>query len=319
MNSVLNLNAKLNSYRKWCSMSFSFDTKCEICDDILKKQCCKASQLYGMALFAQHIELDYMKLTTENVMVINILNNLANEIFNINFNIGENVNSYYAYLEGQRLQKLYDEFFININGKINFSISNVLTENICCSYAFLKGAFLSAGYISNPESSYHFEISTPYYPLAKSLESFMQRLDFPAKTVVRKSNYVVYMKGSEQIERFLCYVGANSSAFSFMDAKIYKEMNNYSNRINNTKLHNIEKTLNKSVEQIKAINLIETKIGLDSLESDLAFAALLRKENPDKSLNELVVLCDNKFSRSSLNRKLSKLSEIALKLGENNE
>jgi DNA-binding protein WhiA len=180
----------------------------------------------------------------------------------------------------------------------------------------LRGAFLAGGYISNPETSYHFEISTPYYTLAKSLESFMKKLDFPAKTVVRKSSYVVYMKGSEHIESLLCHIGANSSAFTFMDAKIFKEMNNLSNRLNNTKLHNLEKTLNKSVEQVTAINKIKSRIGLDSLESDRAFIAKLRIDYPDKSLNELVNLCDNKFSRSSLNRKLNKLTEIASKLGE---
>ena len=297
-------------------MSFSFDTKCEICENKLKKMCCKTAQFYGMILFAQNVGLEKFKLTTENVVVINVLNELANDILGFNFNIGENTNSYYAYLEGKNLDKLYDKFFISVNGKINLSVSAAITENTCCAYAFLKGAFLSGGYISNPENSYHFEISTPYYTLAKGLESFMHRLDFPAKTVVRKSNYVVYMKGSEYIERFLCYVGANSAAFAFMDTKIYKEMSNYSNRVNNTKLHNIEKTLNKSVEQVKAIDLIEQKIGLSSLDSDLAFAAALRKDNPDKSLNELVIICDNKFSRSSLNRRLNKLTEIASKLGE---
>ncbi len=297
-------------------MSFSFDTKCEICEQTIKKSCCKSAQLYGMVLFAQQISEDKLKLTTENVMVINVLNHLVKDVFNTYFSLDENVNNYIAYLEGESLKNLYDKYFIRVNGRINISVSAVLTENTCCSYAFLRGAFLSGGYVSNPVNSYHFEISTPYYKLAKSLESFMKRLDFPAKTVVRKSNYIVYMKDSDAIERFLCLIGANTSAFSFMDAKIYKEMNNYSNRINNTKMHNIEKTLNKSVEQIKAIMLIEEKIGISSLESDLAAAAVLRKDNPDKSLNELVLVSNGKFSRSGLNRKLNKIMEIASNLGD---
>lgn len=297
-------------------MSFSFDAKCEMCEGVIKKDCCKEAQLYGMILFAQNISNDCLKLVTENVIVVNVLNELASKVIGVYFELDENVNNYVASLKGNSLKSLYDRFYITVNGRMDISVSAVLTENTCCSYSFLKGAFLSGGYVSNPANSYHFEISTPYYTLAKSLESFMKRLDFPAKTVVRKSNYVVYMKDSEAIERFLCLSGANSSAFSFMDAKIYKEMNNYSNRINNTKLHNIEKTLNKSVEQIKAINLIETKIGLTSLDADLVNAALLRKENPDKSLNELVNISDGKLSRSGLNRRLNKLMEIASKLGE---
>ena len=109
-------------------------------------------------------------------------------------------------------------------------------------------------------------------------------------------------------------MGAKASTFSFIDSKIQKEMNNYSNRVNNTKLHNIEKTLNKSVEQVKAINIISDKIGLDSLESDLAYAARLRLENPDKSLNELVQISHGRLSRSGLNRRLNKLTDIASKL-----
>lgn len=297
-------------------MSFSFDTKCELCEIKLKNDCCKLSQLYGMILFAQHIGNDVLKLSTENVLVVNTLNELTNDVAGVYFTIDETVNSYTLGIGGAGLKKLYDIMYISVNGKIDLSVSGAITENDCCKDAFLRGAFLAGGYTSNPESSYHFEISTPYYTLAKSMRDFMSRLDFPVKIVVRKSNYVVYMKDSEAIERFLYRVGAKTSAFSFVDTKIQKEMNNYSNRVNNTKLHNIEKTLNKSVEQVKAIYIISEKIGLDSLEEDLKFAARLRVDNPDKSLNELVRISDNRFSRSSLNRKLNKLTEIASKFGE---
>ena len=297
-------------------MSFSFDTKCEVCDNNVKNNCCKSAWLYGMVLFAQTITPSKLKITTENVVAINLLNQLASEICGINFSIGENINSYFAYLDDERLSTLYDNFYIYNNDSISYSISNVITESTCCKYAFIKGAFLSGGYVSNPQSSYHFEISTPYYTLAKNFEKFMRDLDFPAKTVVRNSNYVVYMKESAAIERLLCLIGANSSAFSFMDAKIYKEMNNYSNRINNTKIHNIEKTLNKSVEQVKAIEKISKTKGLDSLEEDLKYTAELRLQNPDKSLNELVILAGSKLSRSGLNRRLNKLTELARSIEE---
>ena len=297
-------------------MSFSSDTKYEICDSKIKKKCCKVSQLYGMVLFAQNVNDTVVKINTENVVAINLVNQLANDVFGINFSIGEYLNSYFAYLDGKRLEELYESFFISVNGKISHSISAVLTESMCCKYAFLRGAFLVGGYVANPSDRYHLEITTPYYSLAKNLNSFLHELDFPSKTVVRNSNYVVYLKESAAIEKFLCLIGANTAAFSFMDVKIYKEMNNYTNRINNTKIHNIEKTLNKSVEQVKAIELIKSKGGFDSLDDDLVFAAKIRLENPDKSLNELVDLCDNKFSRSGLNRRLKKIVEISQQFEE---
>jgi len=297
-------------------MSFSLDTKYEICECKIKNDCCKDAQLYGMILFAQVISPSLLKLTTENVVAINLLNQLANDVCGVNFSIGENVNSYFAFLDDKRLEKLYDKFFISVNGKIDLSISAVITENTCCKYAFLRGVFLAAGYVANPAKRYHFDISTPYYSLAKKLEKFMLELDFPVKTVVRNSNYVVYMKESAAIERFLCYVGANTAAFSYMDSKIYKEMNNYNNRINNTKLHNLDKTIGKSVEQVNAIEKISSTIGIETLDTDLQFVAKLRLDNPAKSLNELVAICDNKFSRSGLNRRFNKLVEISKMIGE---
>ena len=297
-------------------MSFSFDTKCEICESATKNNCCKAAKLYGMVLLAQQINNDIIKINTENVLIANLINELANEVVGIYFAIDETSNFYVLSASGSSLKKLYDCLYIETAGRISLEISRVITESRCCAESFLAGAFLVGGYASNPENSYHFEISTPYYNLAKSLSVFMTALGYPVKIVVRKSNYIVYMKDSEAIERFLYKSGAKKSAFAFVDAKIQKEMNNYSNRVNNTKIHNIEKTLNKSVEQVKAIDKIEHNIGLESLESDLVFAARLRKENPDKSLNELVNISDSKFSRSGLNRRLNKLVEIASKLGE---
>lgn len=295
-------------------MSFSLDTKYEMCELYLKKECCKASQLYGMCLFSQHISDDLLKLTTENVMVINVLNLLANDILDLNFLMDENANSYYAMLTGDVLSKLYNEFGIDIDNELTVNTS--ILSNSCCVYSFLRGAFLAGGYVSNPQKRYHFEISTPFYSLAKSLVAFMKKIDFPAKMVVRKSNYVVYMKDSTAIEQFLCLTGANTSGFAVMDAKIYKEVNNNQNRVNNVRLHNIEKTINKSVEQVQSIEKIKKYMGLDALEPELQVIAEIRLSNPDKSLNELVSVLDNRFSRSGLNRRLNKLIEIASDLGD---
>lgn len=297
-------------------MSFSFDTKCELCTIKPKNDCCRLSQLYGMMLFAQNITYDSLKITTENVLIVNLLSELAEKVAGVYFVIDETVNLYTLEIKGKALRKLYDILFIDVNGKIDLQISGAITENDCCTDSFLRGAFLIGGYTSNPENSYHFEISTPYHTLAVSMQDYMHRRGFPVKMVVRKSNYVLYLKDSEEIEHFLYSVGAKKSAFSFIDMKIQKEMNNYSNRVNNTKLHNIEKTINKSVEQVKAIKKISDKMGLDMLDADLIVAAKLRSENPDKSLNELVVLSGNKFSRSGLSRRLNKLTEIASKLGD---
>lgn len=296
-------------------MSFTYDTKCELCGVMPKKACCKLSELYGMLLFSQQIGENHFKTTTENVLIVNKMNELANEVCNMYLNVNETMSLYSLSANGARCKRLYDTMYMDLNGKLNLSVSAVITENKCCKSSFLRGAFLIGGYASAPEGKYHLEISTPYFTLARSLRYFLQQMGFPARSVLRKSNYIVYIKDSEQIQKFLYLIGARISSFSVADAKIQKEVSNYGNRINNTKLHNIEVTIDKAVEQIKAINRISETIGLDSIDAELAYAAKLRLDNPDKSLSELIEISDKKWSRSGLNRRLKKLCELAEALG----
>ena len=297
-------------------MSFNYDTKYELCSVAPKQDCCKLAQLYGMVLFSQQLGVNHIKMTTENVLIVNMMNELTNDVCHLYLNVDETMSMYSLSVSGPRCKRLYESLYIDVNGKLDLSISGVITEKNCCKEAFLRGAFLVGGYASDPGGKYHFEISTPYFTLARSLRDFMQRMGFPARSVLRKSNYIVYMKDSEQIERFLYLVGARSSSFQIADAKIQKEVSNNANRIRNTEMHNLDRVIDSSVQQIKAINKIERVIGLGAIDEELAYAARLRLDNPDKSLTGLTELSDRRWSRSGLGRRLKKLSDLADALGE---
>ena len=206
--------------------------------------------------------------------------------------------------------------FIAFNKNINLSISRVIVGEQCCIKAFIRGAFLSSGYMADPQSAYHLEFVTPYYSLSKSMAQLLTENGFKAKTVVRRSNYVVYIKDSLTIENLLGFMGAKLSAFSLINTKISKEVANNINRVENCSIYNLEKTISKSVEQVKAINKIERTIGLRSLSQDLIKVAKLRLEHTDASLNELSRLCKGNISKSALGRKLAKICEIASNIKE---
>ena len=293
-------------------MSFSFDVKEELCRIEEKDPSCRLAEFYGMVLFGQTVDPKLLKITTENVLVINRLHGHCAEIPGTFFNIEETMNSYVAKMEDEPLKKLFETF--HLGGP--FEICNQFIQKKSQFSAFLRGAILSGGYFVSPQSGYQFDLVTPYYSLAKSALSVLEEHQIPCKMVVRRSNYVVYLKDSQQIYNLLYRSGARACAFDLMNIKIEKETNNNNNRMDNCAAYNMDKSLNKAVEQIRAIELIEKSIGLETLASDLQFIAKLRKKNPTESLTGLAEKAEGKLSKPSLSRKLNKIIEIAKNIKE---
>ncbi len=294
-------------------MSFSFDVKEELCKVREKDNICKAAELYGMVLFGQTVEEDQLKISTENVLVINHLQSLTTELLGLFFEMNEIGVTFNATLHGSNLSKLYQMLRMKEDAGISLEIKGHLLHSKDRFFAFLRGAVLSGGYLSDPLSGYHFELVTPYYSVAKSLLELMNSQGITCKMVVRRSNHVIYIKDSQQIYDLLYRLGARSSAFELMDVKIEKETNNNNNRVDNCAAYNMDKALNKAVEQIRAIETIQEKNGLSTLPEDLLYVAILRKENPTASLTELSTLSNGRISRAGLSRKLNKIVEFAKK------
>ncbi len=297
-------------------MSFCSDVKEELCKIEEKEASVRLAELYGLVLFGQAVEADQLKITTENVFVINRLQNLYSGLLGGFFEMKETANAYCAFLEGENLERLYRALRMYENGRLSLDVKEHLLHTKERFNAFLRGAVLSGGYLSDPLSSYHFELVTPYYGLAKSTLEVMNSYGISSKTLVRRSNYVVYLKDSQQIYDLLYLLGARSSAFELMNVKIEKETNNNNNRMDNCAAYNMEKAMNKAVEQVRAIESIEKAKGLSALPEDLLYVAVLRKENPTKNLNELMTLCGGKLSKPSLSRKLNKIVDFAKTLKE---
>ena len=178
-------------------------------------------------------------------------------------------------------------------------------------FAFLAGAFLSCGSMAEPIKEYHLEFAVPFEDLCGDLKDLIENLGISSRYIERKGLYVLYFKGSEDIEDMLTLMGATRSSIELMNVKILKDIRNKANRIVNCDNANIERTLAASEKQIADIEYIMETEGLDSLTPELRNMAQVRLENPDVSLKELGELLDKPVGRSGANHRLKKLSDIA--------
>lgn len=199
------------------------------------------------------------------------------------------------------------------------SLPSDLLRKECCRRAYLRGVFLSRGSVNKPEGAYHLEIVIDDKKQAAEINRLMGRLSMTAKSSKRKGKQVIYLKGSEQIVRFLSIVGAHGALLDFENTRIYKDMRNQVNRLVNCETANLNKTVNASVRQLENIKLIKNVIGYDKLPATLREIAELREKYPDASLKELGVFTNNAISKSGINYRLRKIEELAENLRNNGQ
>lgn len=193
-------------------------------------------------------------------------------------------------------------------------VNGLLVQKTCCKRAFIRGAFLAAGSISNPNKSYHFEIVCRSDRLARQIRELMADFEADAKIVERKQHYVVYLKEGSQIVDMLNVMEAYVSLMNLENVRIIKEMRNSVNRKVNCETANISKTVNAAVKQIADITRIRDVLGFEKLPPHLRQMAQLRLEHPDAPLKELGEYLEPPVGKSGVNHRLRKLSAIAEKL-----
>ncbi len=198
----------------------------------------------------------------------------------------------------------------------NVTESDMVTRNACCKRAYLRGAFLATGSVTDPNKSYHFEMVCKDNVKALKLQEILKSFDISAKIVERKSHFVVYLKDASEIVDVLNVMEAFVSLMEFENVRIVKEVRNNVNRNVNCETANLNKTVSAAVRQRQDIELIRKKRGLESLPDTLYEIALLRLDNPDATLLELGAMLENPVGKSGVNHRLRKLSEIAKNLKE---
>ena len=194
------------------------------------------------------------------------------------------------------------------------AIQGLYLEKMCCKRAFIRGAFMASGSMSDPNKAYHFEIVCRTPEQAQRLQELMAEFETEPKIIERKNHYVVYLKDGSQIVDMLNVMEAYVSLMNLENVRILKEMRNSVNRQVNCETANINKTVSAAVKQIADIELIRDTIGFDNLPAPLREMAQVRLEHREAPLKDLGAYMNPPVGKSGINHRLRKLAAIAEEL-----
>lgn len=293
-------------------MTFLEEIKEELCNLRIKKNCCMASEIRAILLFGGASFNGNVILGTENLSLAKRVSSFLKKTCKINYpdRLDENAESYRFLIP----EEILGELELEANGFVD-EVFDIEAQS-CCQHAFVRGAFLAAGSIANPEKAYRMEIFSENEKMADKVLNILLNLGVDAKKTKRKNLFVIYTNNSESVSDMIKVTEASNAVFTVLEAKVVKDKRNVSNRITNCDIANAERASENSLRQTNAIKLIEKTVGLDSLKPKLKEAALLRLENEGASISELASLCDPPLSKSTMNNRLNKLLEIAKELEE---
>lgn len=206
--------------------------------------------------------------------------------------------------------------FKEVDGGItlDYRIDEKMVETDDEKRAYIRGAFLGGGSVTNPEKNYHLEFVTHSEEYAQDLCELINSCGLNSKVIQRKNSFIVYIKEGEQIVDILNIMGAHSCLLELENIRIMKEMRNNVNRLVNCETANLSKTVNAAVRQVESIKFIQSKIGLKRLPQNLREIAELRLEYTDESLKELGEMLDPPVGKSGVNHRLRKIEKIAEEL-----
>lgn len=313
-------------------MSFSGQVKEELSRQFHKGRHCQIAEISAILSFAGKLEeidgKSVLRVYTENLPLARKYFILMKDTFQISCRIAVRQNVYLhksrtfviSLTDGEDIRKvLLAVKWINEKNediRSEFLVNRILVQNACCRRAFIRGAFLSAGSMSDPEKSYHFEIVCDSEEKARQLMEIINSFGMDSKIVMRKKNYVVYLKEGAQIVDMLNIMKAHVALMDLENVRILKEMRNSVNRQVNCETANISKTVSAAVKQLEDINFIINTRGLDSLPDNLKEIAQVRLQYPQAPLKELGTYLETPVGKSGVNHRLRRLSEIAAELRE---
>ena len=295
-------------------MSFAAKAKQELCRAGLSRKCCAQAEAYGVLMFCNQFAAGEIRVMTEHDALAARLPLLFKKAFKIEFDRLPEADSMgkrtFAVTAPEKIAAVREVYGMDGHGLVAHHINFAALEENCCRLAFLRGAFLAGGSVTDPEKSYHLELTTSHYNVSREVLALMQECGFNPKQATRKSNYIAYFKRSEDIEDFLTGIGAPLAAMEIMNAKVEKTLRGSVNRRVNCDAANLDKAVEAAQVQIEAIRNLNRSGKLDALPDKLKEAASLRLAHPEDTLALLAERCDPPITKSALNHRLRKLVEL---------
>ena len=307
-------------------MSYSSDTKEELCRLEPDSVCCLLSELSGIVSAAGSVILRgggqrRLSIETENAAVARRAFRLLQEVFDVQPELMTLKRARLGGRSAHRIEVSGDEASFVLEGcgisvMQRRGVPREITVRKCCRMSFLRGVFLASGSVTDPLKEYHLEFVLGDEAFAQALQRLISRFDLDAHLTTRRNMPLVYLKGQGAITDMLSILGAQSARFAMEDAFIRKELRNNANRAVNCDSANAERSVIAASRQAQAIERLIAAKGEQSLPPQLLQTAKLRLMYPEVSLEELGRLCDPPVGKSGVNHRLRRLEQMAKELEE---
>lgn len=307
-------------------MSFSYEVKQELSRIFPPKNCCQKAELLALIYMSGSIRLvggfkfAKFQIKTENASTIRKAYKLLKKYVSSNIetrvlknNLLKKNNLYILSVDYKEIKTFFKRFNTRISATKSQDLwpSPISIRGDCCRQAYLRGAFLGSGSISDPKKAYHLEITTTNKKRAWEIVEIFQGFSVVAKINKTKNGFKVYIKDGDSIFEVLGLIGAHNSLLKFEDIRVVKDVRNNVNRMVNCETANLSKTIDASICNINSIKYLKSIDKYEDLPKNLKEIAELRLEYPDYSLKELGQMLTPALGKSGVNYRLNKICKIA--------
>ena len=298
------------------AITFSSAAKAEVCRALPQKHCCALAECFGILLYCNSFTADMIRIITESREFAQRLPALFERAFRMEFDTFPSLAApgklIFQITDPDKIEDIMDAFGFHPQDTLALHVNLPLVEEECCRAAFLRGAYLAGGSVTDPEKGYHMEITTTHHAVARETYTLIQEvMGFAPKLAKRGGGQVLYLKQSDQISDYLTYLSAPVAAMGIMEAKLEKELNNKVNRRCNCDDANTSKVVEAAQEQLTAIRILKDRGALEHLPAKLLQAAKAREEHPAASLTELAAMMEPPITKPAMNHRLKKLVSMA--------
>lgn len=297
-------------------ISFSGSAKAEMCRCFPQKHCCDLAECFGILLFCNSFTYSGVRIITESKEFAQLLPKLFKKAFNMSFDVLPDLDTagkmIFQIHDTEKLDLLMSAYGFTRETTLALHLNLPVVEDDCCKAAFLRGAFLSGGSVTDPGKGYHLEFATTHHSVARESFTLMEEVfGFAPKMAARGGGAVLYLKQSDMIADCLTRLGAPVAAMGIIEARLEKDLNNKVNRRCNCDDANTSKVVEAAQEQLAAIRKLQVHGILEKLPAKLCDAAAARIDNPEASLTELAAMMNPPISKPAMNHRLKKLVETA--------
>ncbi len=297
-------------------MSFSGNAKGEICAVLPQKRCCCQAMAFGILLYCNTFTDDCVRIVTESREFALLLPRLFRRAFGLDFDEFPSMAApgklVFQITDRDKLEYLLNVFGFDPDSTLALHVNLSVLEEDHCREAFLKGAFLSGGSVTDPEKGYHLEMATGHRAVCRETYALFQEvMGFYPKLSERGANAVLYLKQSDSISEFLARLGAPICGMGIIEARLEKELNNKVNRRCNCDDANISKVVDAAQSHLSAIRILRERGLAQSLPEKLRQALVAREAHPAASLTELAAMMDPPITKPAMNHRLKKLVELS--------